>query len=98
MSRKGELIFKRKADAAIRAHVFRRDAFCCVHCGWRPDNIPANYDGRYTVLGSVNDSRMLQIDHVIPLSRGGTNAISNLQTLCCSCNASKCDRAAPRAA
>lgn len=31
----------------------------------------------------------LEIDHIFPVSLGGTNAISNLRTLCKSCNASR---------
>lgn len=34
----------------------------------------------------------LSIDHIIPLARGGQNDISNLHTLCCTCNQSKSDK------
>lgn len=36
--------------------------------------------------GSIND---LTIDHIMPLSNGGTNDIKNLQVLCRSCNSKK---------
>jgi hypothetical protein len=36
-------------------------------------------------------SERLSIDHIKPWSRGGTNAMDNLQTLCLSCNSTKRD-------
>ena len=38
--------------------------------------------------GNINK---LQIDHINPISRGGENKLSNLQTLCNSCNSKKRD-------
>lgn len=35
------------------------------------------------------EQRKLTADHVIPLSRGGTNDIDNIQPLCRSCNTKK---------
>lgn len=32
------------------------------------------------------------IDHIIPISRGGTNALDNLQPMCVSCNSKKSNK------
>ncbi len=45
--------------------------------------------GRCELCGATKDERMLDIDHIIPRSRGGSNDIENLQVLCSKCNRSK---------
>jgi len=42
----------------------------------------------YKCISCGTDSD-LTIDHMHPQSKGGTNSISNLQTMCRSCNSSK---------
>ena len=54
--------------------VWFRDGFRCVYCG---------YEG--TLLKTFN----LVLDHKVPLSRGGGDAIANLQTTCVACHADK---------
>jgi len=44
------------------------------------------FGGKCAKCGS---SEKIQIDHIVPISRGGTNHITNLQPLCSHCNASK---------
>lgn len=50
------------------------------------EDLLLTYGARCAVCGSTED---LHIDHVIPLSRGGTNTVSNLQVLCRHHNTSK---------
>lgn len=41
--------------------------------------------------GQTGRETELTIDHIIPLARGGSNDLSNLHTLCRSCNLRKTD-------
>ena len=48
----------------------------------------------YTFISNLVDeihNVALEIDHIIPLSRGGTDELQNLQTLCYNCNREKSD-------
>lgn len=60
----------------LRHQVFERDGFRCCDCGASPQE---------------EDVR-LEVDHKIPLSRGGSNDIDNLRTLCRPCNIGKAAR------
>jgi len=42
--------------------------------------------------GVSKDERCLHVDHIIPISRGGTDELDNLQTLCVVCNLAKNNR------
>jgi hypothetical protein len=50
-------------------------------------------DSRRCVIcgSSAKDGAILEVDHIIPKSKGGTDAIENLQTLCFDCNRGKSD-------
>jgi ATP adenylyltransferase len=47
---------------------------------------------RCELCGISADERALEVDHIVPRNKGGTDEIANLQALCFSCNAMKRDR------
>lgn len=51
------------------------------------DNFRCQLCGR-----TSQDGVKLEIDHIIPISKGGTDDISNLQTLCFDCNRGKSNK------
>lgn len=62
---------------ALREYVKRRDHYTCQICG---DNIYKNPD------------IILEVDHIIPVSKGGETVEYNLQTLCRTCNRRKSNK------
>lgn len=58
----------------LRDQIKARDQYTCRYCG---------------ASVSAEPHLLLEIDHIIPVSRGGLTAEDNLQTLCWKCNRSK---------
>lgn len=84
------------AMRTLRAEVLHRDGWCCVVCGAGPGRPPRDWDNGRGWMNDVTVEPWLQIDHIIPRSRGGWHDIDNLRVLCEACNASKRDRVAVR--
>lgn len=53
------------------------------------DNIHYKKDDKCKICSST---KFLSVDHIIPISKGGTDCISNKQTLCRKCNSSKSNK------
>lgn len=51
-------------------------------------DVLCDYYGKKCLSCGRTDAK-LTVDHVVPLSVGGTNSIENIQPLCGSCNSSK---------
>lgn len=67
----------RAVSLKVRHAVLKRDGHQCVKCGASPRK---------------DKSVVLEVDHVIPVSRGGSRESENLQTLCFACNQGKKDQ------
>ena len=65
---------KRKAISnGKRFNIFNRDNFRCTYCG----------------RSSSEDGVKLEVDHIIPVAKGGKNTEENLTTACYQCNRGK---------
>ncbi len=64
----------RDPSLRLRYQVLQRDRYTCCSCGESPAS----------KIGVE-----LQVDHVMPWSRGGETTLANLQTLCSRCNLGK---------
>ena len=61
----------------LREFIKSRDNFTCCNCG----------NSVY-----IEPNLLLEIDHIIPVAKGGRTVEDNLQTLCWKCNRAKSDR------
>lgn len=61
----------------LREQIKKRDNFTCCTCG------NSTYD---------EPNLLLEIDHIIPVAKGGCTIEENLQTLCWKCNRAKSDK------
>lgn len=68
--------FSRNISAKLRAEVLDRNGFTCQMCGLTPDEIDPE-TGR---------KARLHIGHIVDKSLGGSEELSNLRTLCSTCN------------
>ncbi|QJT70878.1 hypothetical protein GR7B_00080 [Vibrio phage vB_VcorM_GR7B] len=59
---------KSKEWRDLREIILKRDGYCCTKCGRHKSELKAG--------------ECLQVDHIKPVSRGGTDKKSNLRTLC----------------
>jgi 5-methylcytosine-specific restriction endonuclease McrA len=67
---------RRKFSSAERAFIIRRAYGCCEYCRTPLDFSPESFD----------------VEHIIPLPKGGTNELENLALSCGGCNGRKRDR------
>ena len=67
--------------AKLREFIKRRDNFTCKNCS-------------VSVVREPN--LLLEVDHILPVSRGGLSTIENLQTLCWRCNRTKSNKVPTR--
>lgn len=58
----------------LREQIKRRDGYTCKNCG---------------ISLAVEPHLLLEVDHIMPVSKGGLSVPENLQTLCWKCNRSK---------
>lgn len=69
-------------EKVIADRVFDRDGWKCQICGTKTDR---SRRGKHHV-------RSPELDHRVPLSKGGTHTYDNVQTACRSCNSEKSNR------
>jgi hypothetical protein len=63
--------------AKMRTYIKERDSHTCQTC---------------SVSTQMEEHLLLEVDHIIPVSKGGLSAEGNLQTLCWRCNRSKSNK------
>lgn len=61
----------------LRNHILKRDNYTCKIC---------------ELSSNTEKNLLLEVDHIVPLSKGGITSETNLQTLCWKCNRKKSNK------
>lgn len=79
---------RKKIKKQDRLTLFDLYNYTCNHCKCKFEK-PQNYNGKNTIMAN---GLWLEIDHIIPLSKGGTDDFKNKQALCNVCNSKKSNK------
>jgi hypothetical protein len=71
-----KIAFARSISAKLRAEVFDRNGFTCQMCGLTPGDTDPYTDRKVR----------LHVGHIVDKNLGGKEELSNLRTLCSTCN------------
>jgi 5-methylcytosine-specific restriction endonuclease McrA len=63
--------------AKLRNFIKERDHFTCKQC---------------SASVAAEPNLLLEVDHIVPVSKGGLSELTNLQTLCWRCNRTKSNK------
>jgi 5-methylcytosine-specific restriction endonuclease McrA len=92
------LFFKAKKKKKIQSRfkVFAIKGKRCKHCGIEGNSIVLSFESnvlQYDLFHITDETKIrMTIDHIIPVSKGGSkNSLANQQTLCEPCNNKKAD-------
>ena len=77
---------ERNISPQLRAEILERNGFTCQQCGAGAGDLDSYDLGRKV---------RLHVDHIIPISQGGTDDRDNLRALCSTCNQGKQNIQAP---
>lgn len=74
-----------------RLQVFAKKGTACVRCGVAGVQLIASLDpgGGHHIDLFTADFTLMTIDHILPRSKGGQNALANYQPMCQHCNSRK---------